>query len=436
MSAIDIHRDDFSHVNGTVPPALTALRREALERFAQLGFPTTRLEDWKYTDVAPLAKSPLRLARESGVRITASQIAPLALATATQLVFVDGRFAPALSSRGALPRGVTVRDLASALAEDAARVAPHLARYAACDTGAFTALNTAFIQDGAFIHLGKGAVADEVIHLLFVATGSTPSIAHPRTLIVADEGSRVSVAETYAGLGSAAYCTNAVTEIALGPGAHVAHYLLQQEGAGAFHIATVQAHQSADSELHSHVVSLGGALARTDVNTVLDARGASCVLDGLYLAGDRQHVDHHTTIDHVRPHCSSRELYKGILDGHATGVFNGKVYVREDAQKSDAGQVNKNLLLSDSAIINTKPQLEIFADDVKCSHGATIGRLDEDALFFLRARGIGADEARRLLIHAFASEVVGRVTAAPVRARLEQLIGPRLHDDVANEGQP
>jgi Fe-S cluster assembly protein SufD len=286
------------------------------------------------------------------------------------------------------------------------------------------------VEHGAFVSVGKGVEAPDVVHLVFVseaAAGET-QIAHPRVLIVAEESSRLSVVETHVG-SSGTYCTNAVTEIAIGPNASVTHCRLQEESTDAYHIGTVQARQSADSRFRSHAVSLGGRLSRCNVNTILDGTGAECSLDGLYLARGEQHVDFHTTIDHAQPHGTSRELYKGVLDERATAVFNGKVYVRPDAQKSDAGQVNRNLLLSDSATVNTKPQLEIFADDVKCSHGAAIGRLDPDHLFFLRSRGIGPDDARRLLIFGFANEVIERIDVEPVRERLERLLWSRFHDE-------
>jgi Fe-S cluster assembly protein SufD len=262
-----------------------------------------------------------------------------------------------------------------------------------------------------------------------VAPGGEALISHPRVLIAAEESSRLTVVESYLGEGGT-YCTNAVTEVAVGANAAVTHCRLQQEGAAAFHVGTVQARQAADSRFRSHAVSLGARLSRCNVNTVLDGPGGECRFDGLYLARGGQHVDFHTTIDHAQPHGTSRELYKGVLDDHATAVFNGKVFVRPNAQKSDAGQVNRNLLLSDAATVNTKPQLEIFADDVKCSHGAAIGRLDPDHLFFLRSRGIGPDDARRLLIFGFANEVIGRIEVAPLRERLESLLWSRFHDRI------
>ena len=427
MNAIDTYLSSFERMNGNVPAWVTTLRREAMRRFSELGLPSTRLEDWKYTDVAPIAKQPFRLATMVPARIAAHVVDDASFGIGSRLVFVNGRYAPDWSATAALPAGTRVASLGAVLANEPELIEPHLARHATPDHG-FTALNTAFIQDGAVVYLPRGAVVADPIHLLFIAQpGGEPAVAHPRIVIVAEADSQATVVETYIGAGVGAYFTNVVTEIVLGANADLAHYVLQRESAQAFHVGTVEVHQGSASRLRSYAVSLGGALARHDINTQLDAEGCECTLDGLYMLAGTQHVDHHTSIDHRQPRCTSRELYKGVLDGKSSGVFNGKVYVRPHAQHSDAGQVNKNLLLSDEATIDTKPQLEIFADDVKCSHGATIGRLDDMALFYLRSRGIDVAEARTLLIAAFANELIGRMGVAPVRAQLERLVSSRLH---------
>ena len=428
-SNVETHIKNFEHAGRGGSAALQRLRSSAIDRFAKLGFPSPRLEDWKYTDVAPLAKTPFRLFSDANGSAVMPDISALG---GLCLVFVNGHFSPSLSTTGSLPAGMIVSDLATALASQPERVEPFLARLANYDDDSFVALNTAFVQHGAFVSVGKGVVAPEVVQLVFVseAAAGDAQIAHPRVLIVAEESSRVTVVETHLGSGGT-YCTNAVTEVSVGSNASVTHCRLQEESGDAFHIGTVQARQSADSRFRSYAVSLGGRLSRCNVNTILDGPGAECSFDGLYLASGEQHVDFHTTIDHAKPHGTSRELYKGVLDERATAVFNGKVYVRPDAQKSDAGQVNRNLLLSDSATVNTKPQLEIFADDVKCSHGAAIGRLDPDHLFFLRSRGIGPDDAKRLLIFGFANEVIERIDVEPVRERLERLLWTRFHDEGA-----
>lgn len=407
------------------PAFLRALRARGRERFAALGFPTTRDEDWKYTNLAPLARETFAAAPAGPPDGAAALAAAARLDGAVELVFVNGRFAPSLSTRPALPAGMVVESLAAACASHAARVEPHLGSLVAIDADGMAALNTACVQDGAFVHLPDGCDLAAPIHCLFVSLANgTATVSHPRVLIVAGAGSRAAVIEQHVGRGR--YWTNAVTELVVGAGAALTHHKVQREDTAAFHLAAIAAAQAGDSHFGSHAVAVGAALSRAAIATRLDAPGAACAFDGLYIADGAQHVDHHTTIDHARPRGTSRELYKGILAGRATGVFNGKVFVRPDAQQSDAQQMNQNLLLSDDAQVDTKPQLEIFADDVKCSHGATIGQLDDDAIFYLRARGIDQDEARRLLIYGFANELVDRVTVAPLRHQLEALLAARL----------
>ncbi|PYV03203.1 MAG: Fe-S cluster assembly protein SufD [Acidobacteria bacterium] len=345
----------------------------------------------------------------------------------TQLVFLNGHFSQELSSPGKLPEGVKAGSLASALDSDGGLLEEHLARYASYRRNAFTALNTAFVEDGAFVYLPKDAVVKEPIHLLFLSTASKdPAVCHPRNLIVAGSSAQATVIESYAGLEGGVYFTNAVTEIVTGEQSRIDHTRLQRESERAFHVATMEVSQHRDSAFASRSISIGGKLVRNDLNVLLNGEGCDCTLDGLYFAGGEQHVDNHTTIDHAKPHCSSRELYKGILDGKSTGVFNGKIIVRKDAQKTDARQTNNNLLLSEESLINTKPQLEILADDVKCTHGATIGQLDEEALFYLRTRGIGDAAARSLLTYAFASEIIGRIRIQPIQCRLDLLLSRSL----------
>jgi Fe-S cluster assembly protein SufD len=436
MDTRDHYKQYFTSRNGAAPQWLRPLRTVGLERFVALGFPTPRLEEWKYTNVAPIARVPFRLAAATALSAAATQaVAGLRPGTGRELVFVNGRYVPALSAPGASLRGLTIDSLAAVAAREPARVEPHLGGFDSDESDAFVALNTAFMEDGAVILVDKGVTVDEPIHLLFVSLPTTDGaqFSCPRNLIVAGESSHITVIESYVGATVGQYLTNAVTEVAVGANAGVAHYKVQREDEAAFHVGRVAARQAADSRFNSLSISLGAALARTDIGSVLGAEGGDCRLDGLYMAGGAQHVDHHTTIDHQRPHCSSRELYKGVLDGRATGVFNGKVYVRPDAQKSDAQQMNKNLLLSETAVVNTKPQLEIFADDVKCSHGATIGRLDDDALFYLRARGIDAATARTLLVYAFANELITRVPVESVRTQLDATVRDRLQHGAANE---
>ena len=428
MPELDAHLENYRRLNGAGPATVAALRERGLSRFTEFGFPTTRLEEWRFTDVARIAQRPFALGEPSNDADALAEAAAqrLRIPGAIEVVFVNGHYAPALSSPP-LSLPAYAGSLAAALRTQPELIEPHLARYAEFEQPAesLTALNTAFISDGAFIYVPIGMQLAEPIHCVFISVaGGVAAVAHPRNLIVVGEAGAATVIEHYAGTGG--YWTNAVTEAVIGAGASLAHQKVQREAADAFHVATMAVGQAADSRFSSHVVSLGSALARSDVATRLDAAGAACTFDGLYLATGTQHVDHHTTIDHRQPRGTSRELYKGILDGRAAGVFNGKVYVRPHAQQSDAQQMNKNLLLSDDATIDTKPQLEIFADDVKCSHGATIGQLDEDAIFYLRARGVDAATAREMLIVAFATELIDRVTVAPLREQLTDEIGTRL----------
>ncbi len=417
--------------NGAVrgPVWVQEIRRAAISRFAELGFPTTRDEEWKYTSVDPIAKVRFRLPERGLNGITAETLTSTTLgeSVSSQLVFVNGRYSRELSSFRSLPEGVKVESLAEVLYTNPVWLEPHLAQYASYQDRAFTALNTAFMEDGAFVYIPQGQVVEQPIHLLFVSTaGEGGMVLHPRNLIVAGPHSQAAIVESYVGLEPNVYFTNAVTELVAGENAVVDHYKLELESGEAFHIGTLQSHLDHSSNFSSYSIALGGALVRNDINAVLAGEGVECTLNGLYLMTGRQHVDNHTRIDHVKPHCSSRELYKGILGGQSRGVFNGKIYVHKLAQKTDARQTNKNLLLSEDAAIDTKPQLEIYADDVKCSHGSTIGQLDHDSLFYLRSRGMDLEAARSLLTYAFASEVISRLKIESIRARLENLLMTKL----------
>jgi Fe-S cluster assembly protein SufD len=402
---------------------LSELRQSAASSFAQLGYPTTKLEDWKYTSVAPIASLSFEPADPlAEFPLEALRALPVWDLEASRLVFLNGRFREDLSSPP--PDGVRVVNLERAMADDDPLLSQHLGRYANYRDQAFVALNTALFGDGLLVQIPNGLIVEKPLLLIFVASGRPGQAAalHPRNLIIAGSGSQAALLECYFGIGEGTYFTNAVTEIALGENAILDHYKVQGESRSAFHVATVQVCQGRSSAFYSRSICWGGALTRNDLNVVLDAEGTDCTLDGLYLASGSQHVDNHTMIDHAKPHSSSRELYKGILDGSSVGVFNGKIIVRRDAQKADAYQANRNLLLSDEAEINTKPQLEILADDVRCTHGATIGQIDHDALFYMRSRGIPREEARQLLIYAFANEVLGRIRDDSIRGRLEGIL--------------
>jgi Fe-S cluster assembly protein SufD len=411
------------------PDWLITARGAGAERFSSLGLPTTRDEEWRFTSIAPIVENRFALASNGASGVTPDQLTPFALdgLSTTTLVFVNGRYVPRLSHVGRLPSNVRVESLAAALAGNASPLQPHLTRIADHDQRAFTALNTAFLADGAYVEIPDGTIVETPIHLLFVsARDDRPTMSHPRVLITAGENSQASIIESYGAVGDAQYFTNAVTEIVAGRNAVLHHYKVQREGGESAHIAGIYIRAERDANVSCHSIGLGGALVRNDILATLAGEGITCTLNGLYLGDGRDLVDNHTTIDHATPHCASREVYKGILADHARAVFNGKIIVRQDAQQTDAKQTNKALLLSEDAQINTKPQLEIFANDVKCTHGAAIGQIDDEAIFYLRARGIGKREARHLLIRAFAGDVLNHMPLEPLRRQMERELMARL----------
>jgi Fe-S cluster assembly protein SufD len=424
------------------PPFAAALRARALGRFGELGFPSPREEAWRGTNVGPVAlgdfAEPLPLSAEAA-RVAEVALAPYLFEAAATLVFVDGRFDARLSKVPALGEGVVASSLQEALAHHPDLVEPHLGRHASFERASFVALNTALWGDGAFVSLPRGAVLAEPIHLIFAMTGAPAAggrtaAAFPRNLVLAGENAQVKLVETYVGLGSRegadapepVYLTCGVTELVAGDGAVVDHYRVQRESREAFHLATFELVEGRASNVSSHSIALGGGLVRNDVNALLDGEGSETILNGLYMIGGRQHVDNHMRVEHAKPHCASHELYKGILDGKARAIFNGLIHVRHGAQKTDAKQSNRNLLLSRDAVANSNPQLEIFADDVKCTHGSTVGQLDDDAVFYLRSRGIGEEAARSILTYAFASDIVERIQVPAVRRDLEEYLFTRL----------
>lgn len=409
------------------------LREAAIQRFERLGFPTMRDEQWRQTNLTALIQTAFEPAAPASLK----RVPPEHALDGPQLVFVNGHFAPALSTLGDLPRGVTVRTLAEALADATALVQPHLGRLAPHETHAFAALNTALFSDGAFVHVARGVAAERPIHLLFLTIGGrAATVTHPRNLLIVEEAAQASFVETHAGLGGGVYFTNAVTELVVGEGAVARHTKVQREALGAFHIACVSAEQSGASTLVTDTVNIGGALTRSDLGVVLAGEATETALHGLSLVSGRQHVDNHTRLDHARPRCHSRQLYKAVVDDRATSVFNGHILVRPDAQRTDAVQQNRNLLLAETATAHAQPQLEIFADDVRCTHGATVGNIDESAVFYLRARGVAEAEARGMLTCAFANEVVELIAAQPLRERLERLISERFGRRRAQECVP
>ena len=413
------------------PRWLDDLRGRGAARFAALGIPTVRDEEWRFTNVTAL--NSIDFAPAGQISGAAERLHGFPYTDApVRLVIVNGRFDTTLSRVKGLPAGVQAGSLAVALKDHADVVQRYFGQIADFTSRSFTALNTAFVQDGAFIYLPDGVVVDTPIHVVFVSGADAASVmAHPRTLVVAGANAQASVIESYIGAPGETYFNNAVSEVFVGENAGVDHYKVQQESLEAFHIASLFAHTSRSARFSSHSFALGGRIVRNDAVAILDGEGGDCTLNGLYLADRERLVDNHTTIDHAKPHCGSHEVYKGILGGAARAVFNGKIIVRQDAQKTDAKQTNRALLLTDDAGINTKPQLEIFADDVKCTHGAAIGQLDEDAIFYLRARGLTFFEARDMLIHAFAGEILDRVQIEPLKRALETDLYTQLARDLA-----
>lgn len=417
----------FATLPGARVPWLVRTRSRALERFARNGFPDAHDEDWKYTSVAAIEKQAFVAVSRHDVQedVAATLVDGLTLVGGTGhlLVFLNGHYSPALSAPGHLPAGATLASLADVLDTSPETLEPYFANDDRQTV--FGALNTAFMADGAYLHLSRGTVVEQPVHLLFIATQTGAAIT-PRNLIVAEDGAQATVIEHYAGTDGAVYFTNAVTQIFAAANAGVEHYKLQQESVQSFHVAGIHAQQARDSRLSSHSVSLGAALTRNDITTAFAETGCEATFNGLYLVGGRQHVDNHTCIDHIQPNGTSHEFYRGVLDGHSRAVFNGKVIVHPGAQKTNANQSNHNLLLSRDAEVDTKPQLEINADDVKCTHGATIGQIDENQLFYLRARGVEETMARSLLVHAFAHDIIERIRVVSLRTRLEQILFTRL----------
>jgi Fe-S cluster assembly protein SufD len=411
------------------PAWLRDIREEAFARFEDRGFPTVHDEAWHYTNPQPLANTEFHLSDLDVTQVSPEQISRFRLGGGNEalLVFVNGRFAWHLSDLTTLPEGVRVTSLSQALAAELPVVRHHLTRYAGYKDNAFVALNTAFAEEGAFVEIPRGAVVETPIHLLFVSCANQrPGVAHPRILILAGENSQFRVIEHYVPLGEGVYFNNPVTELVAGENVVGDHCKVVRESERAYHVATLQIHQARGSNIASQTICLGGVLVRNDINPVLNGEGAFCNLDGLYMLDGKQHADNHLRVDHRSPHTSSREFFRGLLGGNSRGVFCGRIIVRPGAQKTDAKQTNMNLLLSERAEVDTKPQLEILADDVKCTHGATIGQINPDAVFYLRSRGIDEESARSLLVYAFARESLASVQDPRLRAQLEQLVLSRL----------
>lgn len=402
------------NLSSNTQPWLQELQQSALTHFSTHGFPSLRDENWKYTNVTPITKRNFKFA----VPQTLKNITlPVISAEHHRLTFVDGYFSAELSQLNAIPKGVVITNLAETLIKNPKLITTYLGQ-ANNQNNAFNALNTCFIHDGAYIELPENTKLDKPIELLFI-TNEEASFSSPRNLIVVKENSHAIIIENHININYNSHFTNTTTEIFLDDYARIEHYNLLQENNQSLYVGNLNVQQQANSYFHAFNLTLGSALARCDTHVSLNAEHAECFLTGLYLAKDKQHIDHHTFIDHKKPHGTSHEFYKGIIGDNGRAVFNGKVMVRPGAFKTDAHQTNKNLLLSQEAEIDTKPELEIYADDVKCAHGATVGQLDESALFYLRSRGFSENEARNTLIQAFARDIIERIPLASLRTHME-----------------
>jgi Fe-S cluster assembly protein SufD len=423
-------------------PAWIRERREiAAKRFAEVGFPNTRMEDWRFTNVAPIADSKFPLAEGSFAQAP-GLVSSVAVPGSLRLAIVNGQFAAGLSDLSAMPKGVRIAGLRDGARDGTDGLAQHLGTVFSIETHPFAALNTSLLDDGVAIFVADGAAIETPIHIVVVTGSDLPSgaspkegdravTAHPRVLVVAGANSQVRIAQTFIGAADSVYFNNAVAEVVVGEGAIVDFYTDQRESARAYHVANIQAHVEAKGVFASHAFSTGAKIQRHDIGIGLRGEGADCTMNGVYLADDDKLMDTHTSLDHAMPHCTSHEIYKGILAGKAKAVFNGRIIVRIDAQKTDAKQTNRALLLSDDATINSNPQLEIFADDVKCTHGAAVGQLDEEAMFYLQARGLTRVEARDMLLHAFAGEVLEGLKIPALREQIETNFFNALARDVA-----
>ena len=436
LTSYDRYRADFRAFEDSLPgngPAwLDELRKQGITSFDRLGFPTATRgnERWKYSNVTPIAKATFEYPFEVGTNgVSATDIKDLAPWNEdwARLVFVDGFFSSDLSTGQQGLNGLRTANLADTISADGGLVAQHLGHYALPEDDGFTAVNTAFLKDGAFVHVPDGTSPGPPLHLVFVTTDDPqPKVSYPRTLIVVGRGSRLTVVESYVSLGETPYFTDAVAEIVAEEGAEIEHYRYLMESPSAFHIGTTRVHLGRDSTFSSTSFARGARIARNDLNVLLDASGISCFLNGLYYTSGTQHIDNHINIDHAQPHATSDQFFKGILADKSRAVFSGRVLVRKDAQKTYARQADKNLILSEGARLNTKPSLEILADDVQCFHGATAGTVAQDPLFYMRSRGLDEETARKMLIYGFATEIIERVRLAPLRDHLDRLFSGAL----------
>lgn len=401
------------------------LRREGISGFSNLGFPSVSDEEWRFTNLSALGRLSFSLppAEAPGLRAETADSFGFAGLECTRLVFVDGRFSPSLSSSFEESGGTVVGSLSAAIERDGDAVRPHLARYADYEKDAFVSLNTSYFQDGAFVRVPDGTVLEKPVHVLHVATGEAgPLFMNPRNLVVAGKSAAATVVEHYVSLSDDAYFSNAVTEVVCAENSSVEHYRLEFASERSFNFLTLRVDQKRDSNVASHSFLRGGAIVRNNVHPVLAGEGSNCDIYGLFVSEGRQHMDNFMRVEHASARCDSRQFYNGVLDGRSRGVFHGRIIVHEGAEKTDAKQTNRNLLLSDAARIDTKPQLEIYNDDVKCTHGATIGQMDEEALFYLRSRGVSGKNAKMMMLRAFTDQTLETMSADPVRESMQGVL--------------
>ncbi|HET9838403.1 MAG TPA: Fe-S cluster assembly protein SufD [Candidatus Angelobacter sp.] len=424
--------------SGSQPRWLQSLRQKAFERFSDLGFPTTHDEDWRFTNVSAVSGTEFELAQPAILGMERPEPVQFPLFNkACRLTFINGFFVKELSHIGSLPAGVIVGSLAEQIASLPESVEGHLGRYLNIERDAFAALNTAFIEDGIYIEVPAGTVVDIPVYAAFLTVpGGAPPMNHPRSLIVAGESSKLTIVEDYMSYDEEGVSfSNAATELIAGDNANVEHYMIVREGESSYNFSTLRIQQGRNANVATHSLLLSGALVRNNVHPVLAGEGSECLINGLFMANGRQHMDNYMLVEHASPHCNSRQFYNGVLNGNSHGVFHGRIIVHKDAQKTDAKQTNRNLLLSDDAQIDTKPQLEIYADDVKCTHGATIGQVDENALFYLRSRGLDEASARHVLLLAFANECLDRMNCEAIRDGLKRLVVKALPEQARHTGE-
>lgn len=423
-----------SGLNDTESQPIHQVRREALNNFKYLGFPGKRDEEWRFTDISPILDNDYKpLLYPQITKISKDDVDQLTFqdTSVLRLVFVDGFFSETLSDRRVSTKDIIITNIKRLLSQDAAEMVDLLKKYKNYENDSFTALNSAFIKDGAVIKVAKNVDYEKPVHLVFISTGhDKPQVTHPKNMVLVDKNSSLTLIESFVSLSEDQYFNNVVSELSLAENARVDHYRLQNESLNAYHIGNIFVHQQGNSRYISTNMTFGASISRTNINTDLDGQGIETHLNGLYMGHGDQLIDNHTYINHAKPHCESHEIYQGILSDNARGVFSGKIHVNPDAQKTDAKQSNNCLLLSDNARIDSKPQLEIYADDVKCTHGATIGQLDDSAVFYLQARGITKQRARNILTYAFAESAIEHIKIESLRDKVDAIILQRFKEDM------